>query len=283
MSSSGVSGGGGSGPQSYFCYQCNRTVSITPSPTSELLCPNCNGGFLEEYENPNPDPNSTPDPFVAFSSHSLSGFPSSSAGTPIVFSSAGGGGGAFELQNPSDLSALFGGLGRSATLQGPGEFNPFAFLQNYLNTLTAGGANIQFVIENNSADPGFRLPGNLGDYFNGPGLEQLIQQLAENDPNRFFPVRDYESRTLVTPSPENLSMGSGLAPFGGGSGGVGGSSQENPETQLTAERRFRISLPWPFSVFGSPAETSNSGAGNNRGNNNGESNSGAQAREEDLD
>ncbi len=26
---------------------------------------------------------------------------------------------------------------------------------------------------------------NLGDYFFGPGLEQLIQQLAENDPNRY--------------------------------------------------------------------------------------------------
>ncbi|KAL0421687.1 UNVERIFIED_CONTAM: E3 ubiquitin-protein ligase RING1 [Sesamum latifolium] len=32
---------------------------------------------------------------------------------------------------------------------------------------------------------GFRLPTNLGDYFIGPGLEQLIQQLAENDPNRY--------------------------------------------------------------------------------------------------
>lgn len=32
---------------------------------------------------------------------------------------------------------------------------------------------------------GFRLPANLGDYFIGPGLEQLIQQLAENDPNRY--------------------------------------------------------------------------------------------------
>ncbi|KAL6967283.1 E3 ubiquitin-protein ligase ring1 [Sarracenia purpurea var. burkii] len=54
-----------------------------------------------------------------------------------------------------------------------------------MNTLRAGGANIQLVIENNSSDAGFRLPTNLGDYFVGPGLEQLIQQLAENDPNRY--------------------------------------------------------------------------------------------------
>uniref|UniRef100_A0A5B6ZW55 RING-type E3 ubiquitin transferase n=1 Tax=Davidia involucrata TaxID=16924 RepID=A0A5B6ZW55_DAVIN len=193
MSSSGISGGGGSGPQLYFCYECNRTVSITPSRTSELLCPNCNGGFLEEFENPNPNPNPnpSPNPFVAaFSSDNLSGFPSFSAGfggSPIVFSTAGGGGGRsdFELQNPTDLLGG-GGIGRSATLQGlgPGEFNPFAFLHNYLNT-RAGGANIQFVIGNNSSDPGFGLRGNLGDYFIDHGLEQLIQQLAENDPNRY--------------------------------------------------------------------------------------------------
>lgn len=53
----------------------------------------------------------------------------------------------------------------------------------------AGGANIQFVVENSSDSVGgsgaFRLPASFGDYFLGPGLEQLIQQLAENDPNRY--------------------------------------------------------------------------------------------------
>lgn len=76
-----------------------------------------------------------------------------------------------------------------------------AFLQNYIQTLRPGGASIQVVI--NNQDPmgggggidlaeglfGGRLGGgglgNLGDYFIGPGLEQLIQQLAENDPNRY--------------------------------------------------------------------------------------------------
>ncbi|MBA0772670.1 hypothetical protein Gotri_008010, partial [Gossypium trilobum] len=44
---------------------------------------------------------------------------------------------------------------------------------------------IEFVIQNNPSEPGFRIPVNIGDYFIGPGLEQLIQQLAENDPNRY--------------------------------------------------------------------------------------------------
>ncbi|KAI7730596.1 LOW QUALITY PROTEIN: hypothetical protein M8C21_030426, partial [Ambrosia artemisiifolia] len=163
------------GPQLYFCHQCNRTVSITPSPSSssELLCPHCHGGFLEELENPNPNPTN---PFLDFDDTSPF-----SSGFPLVFSGS-------DFQNPTDLSALFGG---PMSRPSDGEFNPFAFLQNYLNTLRAGGANIQFVIENNNnntdgGDPsGFRVPSNLGDYFIGPGLEQLIQQLAENDPNRY--------------------------------------------------------------------------------------------------
>lgn len=46
------------------------------------------------------------------------------------------------------------------------------------------GANIQVVFEGGGGR-GSPFAGNLGDYFIGPGLEQLIQQLAENDPNRY--------------------------------------------------------------------------------------------------
>ncbi|XP_071711289.1 E3 ubiquitin-protein ligase RING1-like [Rutidosis leptorrhynchoides] len=202
-SGGGNSSGDGTAPQLYFCYQCNRTVSITPAPTpsSELVCPDCNGGFLEEYENPSPSPNPNPNPnpnsflpnpFLPFDDPSP--FSSFSSGLPIVFStssrSVNAGGGSGDFQNFNDLSALFGGsMSQSGGTQSPGEFNPFAFLQNYLNTLRAGGANIQFVIENQTGGGGdasaFQLPSNLGDYFIGPGLEQLIQQLAENDPNRY--------------------------------------------------------------------------------------------------
>ncbi|KAD4584066.1 hypothetical protein R6Q59_037052 [Mikania micrantha] len=183
--------GAGVAPQLYLCYKCERTVSVRPSASSELVCPNCNDGFLEEYENDNPSTNAG-NPFMAF--EDASPFDSLSSGFPIVFSTtsragAGAGGGIGDFQSPADLLELFGGpMSRPpGSVQNPGEFNPFAFLQSYLSTLRAGGANIQFVIENNTdVDPsGFRLPSNLGDYFIGPGLEQLIQQLAENDPNRY--------------------------------------------------------------------------------------------------
>ncbi|KAE8703096.1 RNF181 protein [Hibiscus syriacus] len=133
----------------FFCYQCNRTVTVTISPSSDPSCPLCNDGFLEEYENPNPNSgfdflnpsripfddsySSLPDPFSALLPLLLSSSSQASAdpNSPNVFGSSRSGRG-----------------------------DPFAF------------------------DP-FRLPANIGDYFIGPGLEQLIQQLAENDPNRY--------------------------------------------------------------------------------------------------
>ncbi|XP_044476435.1 E3 ubiquitin-protein ligase RING1-like [Mangifera indica] len=344
MSSSGEIGGAAAlapppcQPQMYYCHQCERTVRITPSSSIELACPTCNGGFLEELET-NPNPNPSPNP------HSNHPFD------------------AFLLE---DLNSLLG-MGPTpsrSSFTDQAEFNPFVFLQNYLQTLRAGGANIQFVIENSSSmDPtggaaAFRLPANLGDYFIGPGLEQLIQQLAENDPNRYgtppasklameglpdikisedlmgsdssqcavckdsfelnevakqMPCKhiyhsdcilpwlqlhnscpvcryelptddpDYEQRrngnNNISDNNQGFSVG-----FGGGmsAAGDGGSGGGNPETPRTVERRFRISLPWPFrGAFSSPAETS-SGSGNNDGDSN-SGNRGSEPRQEDLD
>lgn len=185
-SDDGGSGGGSiNAPQLYFCHQCEQRVSLMPSPTFELVCPVCGDGFLEEVDNSMPSP--SPNPFFSFSSEAPS---FGASGFPLLFTSTaasghGSGGGAIV----DDLSTLFGGApNRMSPFQDPDAFNPFVFLQNYLQTLRANGANVQFVIDSNAGDPaGFRMPNslNFGDYFIGPGLEQLIQQLAENDPNRY--------------------------------------------------------------------------------------------------
>lgn len=370
MSSSGGNSGSVGGPiapQLYFCHQCDRTVSLTPSPTSDLSCPICNGGFLEEMETPNPNP--TPNPFFSFPSDAP---PFASSGFPFLFSSPTGPGSGGPGNLVDELSALLGGAPtRSSPFQDPDAFDPFVFLQNYLQTLRANGANVQFVIDSSGGgDPsGFRVPTNLnlGDYFFGPGLEQLIQQLAENDPNRYgtppasksaveaLPVvkiskelldsdssqcavckdsfelgeeakqmpckhiyhsdcilpwlelhnscpvcrhelptddSEYEQRIRGDAANANRSQSAAAAGGANNSSGVGGSRGPSVDIQSqaprTVERRFTISLPRLFRVFGGTPETSNtgSGSGNNDGpnsGNRGSHNSGSEPRQEDLD
>ncbi|KAI9084988.1 hypothetical protein K1719_032980 [Acacia pycnantha] len=150
-SSGGVDHDGETKP--FFCYKCDRRVNIPASDYSDPFCPFCLQGFLEEVENPNP----FADPESSFGFDPLSFL-------PLLLSTA-----SRTRIRPDSVDADI--------------FDPVHFLQNHLRDLQADGANVQFEI-NNPSEQAFRLPTNIGDYFLGPGLEQLIQQLAENDPNR---------------------------------------------------------------------------------------------------
>ncbi|KAL3835309.1 hypothetical protein ACJIZ3_010045 [Penstemon smallii] len=190
MSSAGTPGyaAAAAASQQYFCYQCESHVTLTPppSPTAELVCPNCNGGFLEESDTAppsNPDnPNPVPNHFFGDNFPFIFSSPSASSGGAAAFSFSGGGRSGSGGYDP--MTRIFG----EPT---PNEFNPFAFLNDYINSLQSRGANIQLVFESpgggglGGGGGDFRLPTNFGDYFIGPGLEQLIQQIAENDPNRY--------------------------------------------------------------------------------------------------
>lgn len=151
------------GPQMYFCHQCEHTVNITPSLGGDVLCPTCNSGFVEEFQNPNP----TPDPFLSISdplSLLLSQFLPAAA-------------------NPTSFPRQ---TRRGAAEQplGPDAFDPVIYLMNLLASRRASGVDYQFMVGDHPTASGFPLPANIGDYFIGPGFEQLIEQLAENDPNR---------------------------------------------------------------------------------------------------
>ncbi|KAG2317552.1 hypothetical protein Bca4012_068450 [Brassica carinata] len=157
----------------FFCYQCNRTVTISISSSSDdPFCPRCSGGFLEEYDepNPNPPPNLNPLGFLPMAD------PFSTL-LPLLFGSSS------SPPPPSATNQSF--FGQNQHPPRGGAFDPVSFLQNHLQHLQSSGTHVQFVVEDHPSDPFGRMPGNMGDYFFGPGLEQLIQQLAENDPNRY--------------------------------------------------------------------------------------------------
>ncbi|KAE9614235.1 putative aminoacyltransferase, E1 ubiquitin-activating enzyme [Lupinus albus] len=320
MSSAGGGGNGGANaPRQYLCYQCNRTVSVTPS--SDLVCPNCNSDFVEEVENPI----SQLRPSFSF---------------------------AYELPYQSR------GRSHSGNIEA---FNPLVFLQNYIQSLRASGGNVRFAIENTPSGELYRIPTNLnlGDYFFGHGLEQLIQHLAENDPNSYGPppasktaveglpdilVNDelldsdltqcavckdtfelneivkklpckhfYHSDCILpwlelhnscpmcryelpTDDPDYEQRAQGEGEDGGGGGpqvnqneNAGDSSQLQSQSQSPRELGFRV-LPWQFRQFA--GDTSNVDTENDHDNNTGEEsnivsweyrNFESEPREEDLD
>ncbi|GAB2215331.1 hypothetical protein Droror1_Dr00019714 [Drosera rotundifolia] len=315
--------------QPFFCYQCDGEVTLTsPSNSEDLVCPVCGGGFLEEITsdsspppNPNPNPNfNLPPPPFSFLDAFPSAFPDLNTLPNHPFSRRGGGGGGSIVFRSTGMPGEFGGFEENV-------FDPIAFLQNHLQNLRAEGASIEFVIGNQGGggfDSGFGIGSgvNLGDYFLGPGLEQLIQQLAENDPNRYgtppaskkeveglpsvkvteelaksdssqcavclnefelgsevkqMPCKhvfhgecilpwlelhnscpvcrhelptddaDYENRVV-----RNQGLGAGGS-SGGVSGAVGGGEEQAGSPRPSAvQRRFSISLPWPFSSFLAP-------------------------------
>lgn len=274
----------------FYCHQCDRNVSIAPpaSPDADVLCPRCGGGFVEELPpNPSPPP---PPPTAFFASPS------------------------FDLRHPSDLSTFFGPI--SPEPLAPGLFDPSNFLHDHFGGLLSGGATIQIVLEGGGGPPTLAPPPglNLADYFVGSaGLEQLIQQLAENDPNRYGTPPAAKSAVASLP---DVAVSADMMQADGGAQcavcmddfQLGAAAKQLPckhvfhkdcilpwldlhsscpvcrfelptddpdydhthhqqspapapaaSSPRVAERRFRISLPWPLrAAFGAAqAETSN--------------------------
>ncbi|XP_062201033.1 E3 ubiquitin-protein ligase RING1-like [Phragmites australis] len=348
----------------YFCYQCNRTVLLAASAAAagELFCPDCRGDFLEEVTVPAPTFVPFPFPFpFASTTFPAANTTSTTGGSPSLSSSSSSA--ATSPSPPNDLPAFLNnlleiredrprvGAGGSGSRAGGGTatpenelevFDPVVFIQNYIHSLMEGGANIQVLLDdaNVSLGPGpglGRVGGaSFGDYFVGPGLEQLIEQLAENDPNRYgtppaaksalsalpdvvvteamvaavegtecavckedlspgelakqMPCKhiyhadcivpwlelhnscpvcrfelptddpDYEGRKASNPQP---AVGIAAAAASGSSSAAQEGREENARV---VERRFNVSLPWPFSGLGgqpSQQDGSNGGSGSN--------------------
>ncbi|KQJ97203.1 E3 ubiquitin-protein ligase RING1-like [Brachypodium distachyon] len=335
----------------FFCYQCNRTVLIAASAAAagELSCPECGGDFLEEVTVPAPTilpfpfafppmmPTATaPSPPSRSSSSSSAAAPSSDLSnflTSILDLQEG------RRARSRSGSGAASAAGTATPENEPESFDPVTFFQNYIHSLMEGGANIQVLLDDASVSlaPGLggRTGGaSFGDYFVGPGLEQLIEQLAENDPNRYgtppaaksalstlpdvvvtdsmvaaaegaecavckedfspgegakqMPCKhiyhdycivpwlelhnscpicrfelptddpDYEGNKTSNPQP---AVGIASAAASGNSSAAEEGREETGETARVVERRFNVSLPWPFGGLGgqTPQQDGNNG------------------------
>lgn len=191
--------------QQYYCHQCLRTVR--PASSADLVCPDCNGGFLEEWSGSVTDaPSSAGANFPPWNSrgpdfgagseegpgafHAFQGMRGMPGNTPALAQLLETMSTFFLQMQTAQIAQDLGqdaegeGAGRIRLGMDVGGVNPMLLLRGQMQNILGGGGNVELFIDNGTEGGPRRLPGNIGDYFFGPGLEQLIQQLAENDPNR---------------------------------------------------------------------------------------------------
>ncbi|XP_057870622.1 E3 ubiquitin-protein ligase RING1 isoform X2 [Cryptomeria japonica] len=135
----------------WWCHRCRRRIRwLRNSPDEEPACPYCHGGFVEQMNNNHhfeENEEEEDDESTAQMMQSLSRFlhrsSSSSSSTPF-------------FTDPFFFP------------QGPMEDHPDEYLSPFFNN--NGGLRRRRV-----------LHGNLGDFFLGPALEQLVSELALSD------------------------------------------------------------------------------------------------------
>uniref|UniRef100_A0A0D6R4A7 RING-type E3 ubiquitin transferase n=1 Tax=Araucaria cunninghamii TaxID=56994 RepID=A0A0D6R4A7_ARACU len=136
----------------YWCHQCRRTVRLSAS--EEIVCPICNGGFVEEMDRDRQFP----------SAHHM-------------------------LGTMSNLLGHLEGRRRHGHGHGHGRdrmpFNPMIILRtnpaaNNDDNNNSQSNSIEVYFDNGSGIGLRRLPAHLTDYFMGFGLDRLIEQLTHN-------------------------------------------------------------------------------------------------------
>ncbi|CAN8321764.1 unnamed protein product [Cochlearia groenlandica] len=220
----------------YWCHMCSLTVN--PVMESEIKCPFCQSGFVEEMsqdqeqEDDDDAQEGSLDTNDQRANHSL--------WAPILMEimndrTRNNDENAAVEENRNEEETDNNGQGRetdldyqlqeilrrrrrhsAAVLQLLQGIRAGLTLESETNNRDGGNERVilinpfnQTVTVQGSADSTDSVvaAGSLGDYFNGPGFEMLLQRLAENDPNRYGtpPARKEDIEALATvKTEENL-------------------------------------------------------------------------------
>ncbi|KAJ4972246.1 hypothetical protein NE237_005345 [Protea cynaroides] len=292
----------------YWCYRCSQIVN--PVMEVEIKCPFCESGFVEEMDSSRENDSDTD----RVSDRALSLW------APILLGMMSGprrrrfrreedeDSQQGESEQERDLESILRRRRRSS-----------AAILHLLQSLRAGIAseldssesdrererehervilinpfNQAIILQgsfdlNQSDSQSQSTPGSLGDYFMGPGLDLLLQHLADNDPNRYGTPPAQKEAIEAMPTvkvKENLQCSVCLEDFDIGA----------EATEMPCKHRFHNGciLPWlelhsscPVCRFQMPTNESklDSGASGNRDNNgveSGRDNSGHGSDESDL-
>ncbi|KAI5058726.1 hypothetical protein GOP47_0026896 [Adiantum capillus-veneris] len=178
----------------YYCYHCEQTVQLASRDT--LICADCHSDFIEER----PDGGSAVEDSPSSSEFTfneidymgpgfgqlledMSSFLSHMQVTPTAAHGS-------DASNNEEAPQILR-LGTDARA-----LNPILFLQGRIQNLLSLREG-DYVLDNGAPS---RVPGTIGDYFVGPGLEHLIQQLAENDPNKYGTPPASKSAVVALPT-----------------------------------------------------------------------------------
>ncbi|KAI4305873.1 hypothetical protein L6164_029208 [Bauhinia variegata] len=167
--------------ETHWCYECRLPIWIEGR---DITCPNCHGGFVQELGEMRgfaPEVHQTPDIFDAI--HAFMQRRGSEPRVGLMDVVDG-----FMRQRMARRHPNFDVRGRSSSASGPeqhwGVFgsDPYSIFQGLGSDpyLIFQGQVPGFTVTNGSPGVGARRV-DFGEYFMGPGLEELIEQLTMND------------------------------------------------------------------------------------------------------
>ncbi|KAI3757946.1 hypothetical protein L6452_05490 [Arctium lappa] len=149
----------GDSSSSYWCYSCNRFIRVMNHPQdSSLICPDCNGGFIEEIDGSQMLPESVRRRFPAAAMY-MSG----------------------NEQNPNPATPI---LRRARGERSP--FNPVIVLRGPTSTPQASdetGRGFELYYDDGSGSGLRPLPASMSEFLLGSGFNRFLDQLSQIEVN----------------------------------------------------------------------------------------------------